>query len=110
MEESAYRSVAEAVRLVSVVARGEAGLLDAHRSALARNALVWWQGGAAEHYQRLVEERVNAFARLSAYLDGLAGRADALASELDAAADLEDAMAAVAAVGAGGPVQPVLRR
>jgi hypothetical protein len=103
MDESAYRSVAEAVRLVAVVARGEAGLLDAHRSALARNALVWWHGVAAERYQRLVQDRANAFADLSGYLDGLAGRADALASELEQVADVE---AAVAAVGAAHPVLP----
>lgn len=97
MDERAYRSVAEAVRLLAVAARGEARELDARRSALARNALVWWQGGAAERYQGLVRARVGAFAELAGYLDALAGQADDLGLELEAAADLQAVVSSIRA-------------
>lgn len=101
MDERAYRAVADAVRLVAVEARREASELDEHRAALARNALVWWQGGAAERYQRLVQERVNDLSTVSHDLHGLARRADVFAAALEREADTE---AAVAAVGAAHPV------
>ncbi|HYN67639.1 MAG TPA: hypothetical protein VES93_12180 [Ornithinibacter sp.] len=95
MDERSYRAVAEAVRDVSVQARREASEMDEHRAALARNALVWWQGSAAERYQQLVQERVNALAGLSAHLEGLARRADRFAHALDREADLAAAIAAI---------------
>ncbi len=78
-------------------ARLEARDLDEHRAALARNALVWWQGGAAERYQQLVQERVNALAEVSAHLEGLARRADRFAHALDSEARVAAAVAAILA-------------
>ena len=50
-------------------------------------ALVWWQGEAAEAYQRRVQERVNALAALSARLEcGAAGRRAAAWEALEEAA------------------------
>jgi cyanophycinase-like exopeptidase len=103
MDERAYRAGAEAVRLVAVEARRESGDLDAHRAALARNALVWWQGGAAERYQQLVQERVNALAVVSQHLEGLACGADLFAAALQREADTAAAIRAVDAA------RPVLR-
>lgn len=103
MDETAYRAVAETVRDVAVQARREGRELDEHRAALARNALVWWQGRAAERYQQLVQERVNALAEVSAHLEGLARRADRFAAALDAEADVA---AAIAAIHAAHPVVP----
>lgn len=71
-------------RLVSVAARGAAGRMDARRAALSRSALVWWQGGAAEAYQRRVQERVNELAALSARLEDVARVFDDLAVEMEA--------------------------
>jgi hypothetical protein len=72
-------------RQVSLVARGAALRMDERRVALARSALVWWQGGAAEAYQRRVQERVNELAALSARLEGVARLSDDLAGEMEAA-------------------------
>ena len=72
-------------RQVALVARAAAGRMDARRVALARSALVWWQGGAAEAYQRLVHERVNELAALSARLTEVARTCDDLAAEMEAA-------------------------
>lgn len=94
MDEKAYRAVAEVVRLVAAQARREAAELDAHRAALARNALVWWQGGAAERYQGLARERVDALADLAGHLEGLARRADHFAAALEREADTQAAIAA----------------
>ena len=66
--------------------------MDERRAALSRSALVWWQGEAAESYQRRVQDRVNALAALSARLEGLARLADELAAAaalLEAAERLE---------------------
>ncbi len=101
MDESAYRAVADAVRLVARQARREASELDQHRAALSRNALVWWQGGAAERYQQLVQERVNDLATVSQHLEELACRADGFALLLEREADTE---AAIARVRANNPV------
>lgn len=94
MDEGALRAVAEAVRDLAARARIEAAQLDEHRAALARHAVVWWQGRAAERYQQLVRDRVNALAEVSADLDGLARRADRLAEALRSEADLAAALAA----------------
>jgi hypothetical protein len=103
MDETAYRAVAEVVHAVAVQARREARQLDEHRAALSRNALVWWQGGAAERYQQLVQQRADALAEVSAHVEGLARRADRFAAALDAEADLA---AAIAAIHAAHPVIP----
>ena len=87
-------------RQVSLVARGAARRMDERRVALARSALVWWQGGAAEAYQRRVQERVNELAALSARLDELARTCDHLAAGMEAAFAAERARA-LAAGGAG---------
>ena len=85
-------------RQVSLVARGAARRMDERRVALARSALVWWQGGAAEAYQQRVQERVNELAALSARLEGVARVCDDLAAEMEAA----DAAARARAVAGGG--------
>ena len=97
MEEGAHRAVAEAVALVAVEARREASDLDEHRAALARNALVWWQGGAAERYRQLVQERVDDLAVVSRHLEELAGRADGLAAALRREAESRAAVTALVA-------------
>ena len=74
----------ERARHLAVVARAVAGRMDERRVALARSALVWWQGGAAEAYQRRVQERVNDLAALSARLQEVARTGDALAAEMEA--------------------------
>ena len=71
-------------RLVAVAARGAAGRMDERRAALSRFALVWWQGGAAEAYQRRVQERVNELAALSARLETVARVCDDLCVEMEA--------------------------
>jgi hypothetical protein len=101
MEERAYRAVAEVVHVLAVQARREGREMEEHRAALARNALVWWQGGAAERYRQLVQERVNALTVVSANLEDLACRADRFAEALESEADIA---AAVAAIHAAHPV------
>lgn len=103
MHEGTYRAAAHAARLVAVEARREAGDLDEHRAALGRSALVWWQGGAAERYQQLVRERVNALAEASQHLEGVAGLAELFAAALEREADTE---AALTGIRAGSPVVP----
>ena len=75
-----WSEVGETSRAVAVRARLSAREMDARRAALSRSALVWWQGEAADSYQRRVHDRVNALAALSARLEGLARLADELAS------------------------------
>jgi hypothetical protein len=104
MNEGGHRAVAEAARLVAMEARREASDLDEHRAALGRSALVWWQGGAAERYQQLVRERVNALAEVAQHLEALAGLADLFAAALEREADTE------AALGGIGAPSPVVRR
>ena len=87
-------------RQAALVSRTAAGRMDERRVALARSALVWWQGEAAEAYQRRVQERVNELADLSARLDELARTCDHLAAEMEAAFAAEKARA-LAAGGAG---------
>lgn len=72
--------VEEFLRLAGV-ARASAARMDGRRAALSRHALVWWQGGAAEAYQRAVQERVNALAGLGGRLEELARAYEALAAE-----------------------------
>ena len=50
----------------------DAAEVEQRRTALSRYALVWWQGEAAEAYQRRVHERVAALAALSARLEAAA--------------------------------------
>ena len=87
-------------RQAALVSRTAAGRMDERRVALARSALVWWQGEAAEAYQRRVQERVNELADLSTRLDELARTCDHLAAEMEAAFAAEKARA-LAAGGAG---------
>lgn len=73
----------DGLRRLSASARGSAARMHDRRLALARSALVWWQGGAAEAYQRAVQERVNALAALGVRLEELACACDALADECE---------------------------
>jgi hypothetical protein len=47
---------------LALAARRARETVEEHRAALARYALVWWEGGAADHYRQLVEERRAALA------------------------------------------------
>ena len=80
MPEVTWSAVAESSRAVAVRARLAAGEMDERRAALSRSVLVWWQGEAAESYQRRVQDRANALAMLSARLEALALHADELAT------------------------------
>ena len=75
-----WSDVGETSRALAVRARLAAREMDERRVALSRSALVWWQGEAAESYQRRVHDRVNALAALSVRLEGLARLADDLAA------------------------------
>jgi uncharacterized protein YukE len=75
---------ADQLRRLAATARGSASRMHDRRVALARSALVWWQGGAAEAYQQAVQERVNALANLGVRLDELARACDALADACEA--------------------------
>lgn len=86
---------ADELRRLALVARASAARMHDRRVALARSALVWWQGGAAEAYQQAVQERVNALAELEVRLGALARACDALAAEYA----LDAAVARVAAAG-----------
>lgn len=44
--------------------RGARAVVEAHRAALGRPALVWWEGVAADRYRALVDERRAALARV----------------------------------------------
>jgi uncharacterized protein YukE len=65
--------------------------MDERRAALSRSALVWWQGEAAESYQRRVHDRVNALAALTARLETVARLADQLAADAELLAQAERA-------------------
>jgi uncharacterized protein YukE len=65
--------------------------MDERRAALSRSALVWWQGEAAESYQRRVHDRVNALAALSARLETVSRLADQLAADAELLAQAERA-------------------
>ena len=54
--------------------------VEARRAALGRYALVWWEGGAADRYRGLVDERRAALARLADELGWLEQSATALAA------------------------------
>ena len=68
---------AEAGRMAMLLL-AEAAEVDQRRVALSRYALVWWQGEAAEAYQRRVQERVAALAALAARLEAAAELWEAL--------------------------------
>ncbi|HET7822935.1 MAG TPA: hypothetical protein VFL10_15550 [Ornithinibacter sp.] len=74
-----WEELAEAASDLAVSARAEARFMDERRAALARNALVWWQGEAAEGYRLRVQERVNGLAASAVELEALARVADSLA-------------------------------
>lgn len=94
-----YREVAARAREVALQARREADEMDLRRAALARSALVWWQGEAADLYARRVQERVTALAGLAVALMDLARTADRLAEAATARAEAE----AAAWVSGGAP-------
>ncbi len=75
-----WEELAEGAEGVAVTARVEARAMEEHRAALSRNALVWWQGEAAQRYQRRVQERSNELAALAGELDRLATAAEGLAA------------------------------
>ena len=80
---------AEAGRMARLLL-AEAAEVEQRRMALSRYALVWWQGEAAEAYQRRVHERVSALAALVARLQAAARLWQALedaAREVSVAAD-----------------------
>ena len=86
-----WEELAEAAEGVAVTARVEARAVEEHRAALSRYALVWWQGEAAERYQRRVQERSNELAALAAALDRLATVADGLAERARSQAAVQSA-------------------
>ena len=91
MPELTWSDVAERARAVAVRGRLAAQGMDERRAALSRSALVWWQGEAAESYQRRVHDRVNALAALSARLEAVARLADQLAADAERLAQAERA-------------------
>ena len=91
MAELTWSDLAERARALAVRGRLAARAMDERRAALSRSALVWWQGEAAESYQRRVQDRVNALAALSARLETLARHADDLAAHAEVLAQAERA-------------------
>lgn len=91
MAELTWSDVAERARALAVRGRLAAQGMDERRAALSRSALVWWQGEAAESYQRRVQDRVNALAALSARLELVARHADDLAADAELLAQAERA-------------------
>lgn len=89
MSRVTWLDLAEQARGVAATARLQARALEQRRTALARNALVWWQGESAERYRARVQERVNALVALAAELEEVAVDADRLAdlALAEAAAD-----------------------
>jgi uncharacterized protein YukE len=73
--------LADAAQRLAVQARAASVRMDQRRAALARSALVWWQGGAADTYRQAVQDRVTGLAALSRRLDDLADCYDELAVE-----------------------------
>lgn len=88
-----WEGLAEAAQGVAASARAEARFTDERRVALTRSALVWWQGEAAEAYQRRVQERINGLAALAVELDAVAAVADRLAAAALVRAATDDAFA-----------------
>jgi uncharacterized protein YukE len=89
--ELTWSELAEQARAVAVRGRLAARGMDERRAALSRSALVWWQGEAAESYQRRVQDRVNALAALSERLESVARLADDLAADAELLAQAERA-------------------
>ncbi len=89
MAEVTWEAAAQTSRTLALRARLAARDMDERRAALSRSALVWWQGEAAERYQRRVQDRVNGLAALSARLESLALRADQLARDAEVLAAAE---------------------
>ena len=89
MAQLTWAEMAERARALGVRGRLAARGMDERRAALSRSALVWWEGEAAETYQRRVQERVNALAALSGRLESLARLADDLAADAELLARAE---------------------
>ena len=81
-----YAALADEAGRMAMLLLAEAAELDQRRMALSRYALVWWQGEAAEAYQRRVQERVAALAAASARLEAAAEAWEALEEVADDAA------------------------
>ena len=81
-----YAVLADEAGRMAMLLLAEAAELDQRRMALSRYALVWWQGEAAEAYQRRVQERVAALAVASARLEAAAEAWEALEEVADNAA------------------------
>ncbi len=94
MVAGSWEELAEAASDLAASALAEARFMDERRVALARNALVWWQGEAAEGYRRRVQERVNGLAASAVELEALARAAGSLADRArsQAAAEAADAL------------------
>lgn len=56
--------------------------VEGRRVALARHALVWWEGAAADRYRELVDERRAALARLADELGWLEESVTALVAAI----------------------------
>ena len=81
-----FTALADEAGRMAMVLLAEAVEVDQRRMALSRYALVWWQGEAAESYQRRVQERGAALAALSARLAAAAEHWQELEDAADEAA------------------------
>lgn len=70
---------AEDLERVAARARRACEVVEAHRTALGRYALLWWNGAAADRYWEHVEERRRHLAACSDRLTELAELATATA-------------------------------
>ncbi|HSO64762.1 MAG TPA: hypothetical protein VLQ78_06640 [Ornithinibacter sp.] len=93
MGDIGHHDLAAAAQQLGREARAASVRMDERRAALARSALVWWEGGAAEAYQQAVQERVTALSVLSRRLGTLADAYDELAAEARLAAVVERVVA-----------------
>jgi hypothetical protein len=67
-----FTALADEAGRMATLLLANAAEVEQRRMALSRYALVWWQGEAAEAYQRRVQQRVAALASLSARLEAAA--------------------------------------
>jgi hypothetical protein len=67
-----FAALADEAGRMAMLLLAKAAEVEQRRAALARYALVWWQGEAAEAYRGRVQERVAALAALSARLEAAA--------------------------------------
>lgn len=81
-----FAALADEAARMAMVLLAEAAEVDQRRVALSRYALVWWQGEAAQGYQRRVAERVAALAALATRLEAAAEHWEALEDAAEEAA------------------------